>query len=165
MKAHSSLLSDWLFFFLWTAASLSSIAILHPFLINLLFTAFFPLSWHRAARYPHKTTPTLLSLTWFSHHCSTKLPCGVKVDGRHLPFQSHSSDVGVLAAALVIHSPEILWCFCLYPHETNNDSIEPLLQTAVHWIPFSLHAAYLAAHIYFFARPSICFGFPVPSWC
>lgn len=167
MEAHSSLLSDWLFF-LWTPTSLSSIAILHPFLINLLFTAFFPLSWHRAARcpppYPPPSCPSFSFLTTVP---STKLPCGVKVGGWQLPFQSLSPDVELVAAALVIHSPEILWCFvsiCVRPTMIAESKVtKPLLQTVVNWIPFFTPRRLLScSHQFaFFARTSICCVFPV----
>lgn len=54
------------------------------------------------------------------------LPHGVKVGKWQLPSQSHSSNMVSVhsnTAALIIHSPESLWCFVSILHQGDSDSI------------------------------------------
>lgn len=145
--AHSSLLSDWLFFPQPCPSGLSSIAILLPFLINLLFTTSttFPVcpgtEEPAVCSFLALPPPPYTSLIQYSHSCLTMLPRGVKVGKWLLPSESHSSNMMSVhgnTTVLIIHSPEMLGSFCLYPspgESVISQGLEPHRATLTNRIP------------------------------
>lgn len=123
LTAHCSVIGFFFSFPGLCPSGFSSIAILLPFLINLLFTIYttFPVCPATEDPVGHSFSSLSLpytSLIQYSHLCLTVFPLGVKVGKWLLPSQSHSSNMVSVhsnTTALIIHSPEMLWSLCLYP--------------------------------------------------